>query len=216
MNNPQQYSKWNGLQRRDVSYVLDKYKNKLAWRADGQDSLIDVGSGTGDVTIDLILPILPTNFERLIGIDKSEKMILHSNRKYSRPNIEFKQFDIAADDIEQLPKVDHIMSFYCLHWVPDQNTAFQNIYNLLKPGGDCLLLFPVDFPFYHALKKMVSNPRWAKYLKAIDNTFTPYVNSKTPDADFKQILRDCKFSHYHTELVDMNFEFDDIDHLRSK
>lgn len=80
MNNPVVYDQSNNLQRQEVRKLLQKYKNKIIWRRDGKD-LLDIGCGSGNITIDFLLPMLPSNFERLMGIDKSEKMVFHAREK---------------------------------------------------------------------------------------------------------------------------------------
>lgn len=110
MNNPVVYDQSNNLQRQEVRKLLQKYKNKIIWRRDGKD-LLDIGCGSGNITIDFLLPMLPSNFERLMGIDKSEKMVFHAREKYSQPKVEFEQFDIVSDKISKLPKFDHIYHF---------------------------------------------------------------------------------------------------------
>lgn len=121
MNRASLYQHANGLQRRDAKQILDEFSPLIKWRSG--DSLLDVGCGSADVTIDFILPLMPINFSRLVGADISEQMVRHARDNFKHPYISFINMDIGAD-LNTLTKniepFDHIMSFYCLHWVQNQ------------------------------------------------------------------------------------------------
>ncbi|XP_037024353.1 juvenile hormone acid O-methyltransferase-like [Bradysia coprophila] len=196
-----------------VLELLEKYK--FDWRADGTDSLIDIGCASGDVTIKYILPLLPPNFKHLIGVDVSDKMISYAQEKYSRPNVEFKLFDIGVDSSDRLQHVDHITSFLCLHWVKDQKAAIQNIYNLLNDGGDCLLWLASHNQFYRAYEQMAVQEKWSKYMGGVDSFITPYQNLKSPELAFKRLLEECGFSTIHVEAEKHEFTFDDVNQFKA-
>uniref|UniRef100_A0A1B0G6F8 Methyltransferase domain-containing protein n=1 Tax=Glossina morsitans morsitans TaxID=37546 RepID=A0A1B0G6F8_GLOMM len=71
MNRPALYHRANVVQRYGVVGVLKKYSNILEWRLDGQDSLIDIGSGSGDVLKDCVYPLMPRNCAILVDSDIS-------------------------------------------------------------------------------------------------------------------------------------------------
>ena len=124
MNKACLYQRANSLQRRDAKQVLDEFAHMIQWRSDGNDSLLDIGCGSGDVTIDYILPLMPINFQRLIGVDISEQMIKYACDNFKHPDIKFYKADIGNDIevkiLNQINNFDHITSFYCLHWVQNQ------------------------------------------------------------------------------------------------
>ncbi|KAG4072424.1 hypothetical protein HA402_004356 [Bradysia odoriphaga] len=196
-----------------VRELLEKYK--FNWRADGTDSLIDIGCASGDVTIRCLLPFLPPNFGRLIGIDISDKMISYAQEKYSRPNVDFKQCDIGVDIGDRLPHVDHITSFLCLHWVKNQKAAIQNIYNLLNDGGDCLLWLASHNQFYRAYEEMAVQEKWSKYMDGVDSFITPYQNVKNPELAFKRLLEECEFSTVQVEAVTYELKYDDLNQFKA-
>ncbi|XP_055296490.1 testicular acid phosphatase homolog isoform X2 [Sitodiplosis mosellana] len=81
MNKAVLYQNSNGVQRNDAEQVFNEFSSVWKWRSNGRDTLLDVGCGSGDVTIDLILPFLPDNFERLVECDISDEMVNHARHK---------------------------------------------------------------------------------------------------------------------------------------
>lgn len=114
------YHRSNDVQRQDAKDILDEYSKVIKWRKDGRDSLLDIGCGSGDVMIDFILPIMPKNFSKLMGVDIAEDMVKHAKLLYQRPKISFDKCNIAGDIkailVDHSEGFDHVTSFYCLHW----------------------------------------------------------------------------------------------------
>lgn len=130
MNKAALYQRSNDLQRRDAKEIIDEFTPLMRWRSEGHDSLMDIGCGIADVTIDYILPILPMNYSRLVGIDISDQMLQYARIHYGHHKITFDNTDIGADLNKYYvnggrKRVDHITSFYCLHWVPNQIKALK-------------------------------------------------------------------------------------------
>lgn len=213
------YQRSNGLQRRDAQQVLDEFSQVLHWRSDGCDSLLDIGCGSGDVTIDFILPIMPLNFSRMVGADLSEQMLLHAREHYPHPKITFDKIDIESDLEKYMRNVepfDHITSFYCLHWVQNQKKAIQNIYNLLDAGGDCLLVFLGKNPIFEIYKELSKNEKWSKYMTDVDRFISPYQYSKNPADDFGSVLFASGFTNYSVEIREKLFIFEGVELLKSQ
>lgn len=218
MNRAALYQRSNGLQRRDAKQVIDEFAPCLQWRPDGQDSLLDIGCGSGDVTIDYVLPVLPRNFSRLVGADLSEQMIRHAREQYPHPNISFDKMDIGGDIDKYLCNLepfDHITSFYCLHWVQNQKKAIQNIHRLLQPDGDCLLAFLANNPIFEVYKRMSQSPKWAQYMTDVDKFISPYQYSEAPADEFGALMYAAGFTEYSVELREQLFIFEGVDILKS-
>lgn len=124
MNQACLYHRANQVQRHDAEQIIKEYAQKFYWRFDGTDTLLDVGSGSGDVLMDFILPVMPCKFKRIVGLDLSPKMVNYAHNYYSKQeNCDFRVLDIGTK--ENLPndlyeQFDHVTSFYCLHWVQNQ------------------------------------------------------------------------------------------------
>lgn len=121
MNNPELYRKANACQRCDAQQIIKEYFPQLNWN--GKDSLIDLGTGSGDVLMDFVHPSLPCNFQRLVGSDINPKMVDYAQREYGHhKNVEFRILDMSTR--EYLPKdlrgqFDHVTSFYALMYASD-------------------------------------------------------------------------------------------------
>lgn len=213
------YKRSNGLQRRDAKQTIDEFAMTLQWRSDGCDSLLDIGCGSGDVTIDFLLPILPLNFQRLVGVDISEEMVQFARQQYPHPRISFDKFDLSTDIDKQAfccEPFDHITSFYCLHWVQNQERAIQNMHKLLKPDGDMLLVFLAQNPIFEIYKQMSMSKSWSKYMTDVDRFISPYQYSKNPADQFGKLLYSCGFTEYSVEIREKFFIFEGIDLLKSR
>lgn len=120
MNKAKLYQRSNELQRVDTKLVLEEYAPFIKWN--GHDNVMDAGCGTGDVTIDFLLPEMPASYNKLIGTDISEQMIRFAKETYSQmPRVAFERLDISGNvDSKFLSYFDHVTSFFCLHWVQNQ------------------------------------------------------------------------------------------------
>lgn len=216
MSNAEQYSKFNIVQRLENEKLLETYKKTFL--SPKNAIFIDIGCGSGDVTAELLMPRLESTFEKLIGIDRSEDMVKHAQSNHKHPKMEFIQFDFAIDNCDALPKANHITSFYTFHWVQNQRKAFQDIYTILKPNGDCVLLYLAHVGCCYAYEKIHDNPRWKNYTGDGKQFIPPFQNAtihgKTK-ADCEALLKECNFSSFEVNVDDTYFDFDDFDHLKS-
>ena len=98
-------------------------------------TVLDLGSGAG---IDCFIASKHVGTTgKVIGVDMTEAMIAKANEnkeKVSMENVEFR-----LGEIESLPidsnAVDRVISNCVINLVPDKESAFIEIYRVLKPGG---------------------------------------------------------------------------------
>lgn len=106
MKNANLYSCVNAMQRRDVTAILEEFSSRLGWK-EQNELVLEIGSGSGDVTHDLILTTVanavavneaaehPRNVS-VVGVDVSTKMVEHANEVYGMPGLlSFAHMDIA-------------------------------------------------------------------------------------------------------------------------
>jgi juvenile hormone acid methyltransferase len=121
---PTLYVKCNGMHREVAENWLKERAGIFKWSNDGTDSLLDVGCGTGDITSDFILPIMPKNSKFLIGADVSKDMINYAKQKYETDLLKFQEMDILEGFSEQSglknEKFNYVTSLFTLNLVENQ------------------------------------------------------------------------------------------------
>jgi len=99
------------------------------------ETVLDLGSG-GGVDVFRASKLVGTN-GRVIGLDATPEMIFRARetaKKYTYENVEFRLGEIEHMPIES-NSVDLVISNCVLNLVPDKQSAFREIYRVLKPGG---------------------------------------------------------------------------------
>ena len=110
------------------------------------ETVIDLGSGAGNDVF--IAQRLVGTTGTVIGIDMTEAMIERARqnaKKLGYTNVEFR-----LGEIEQLPVEDNaadvVVSNCVINLVPDKLKAFQEVYRVLKPGGNLIVSVPRFYP----------------------------------------------------------------------
>ena len=118
-DDPLRYSKHCTFHKSDANNALEKCVKFLKCR-DG-DCVMDVGAGEGSVTFEILVPKLPTNFNKLVLWDVSPKFLHFAKNRTHDKRVEFFEEDITTSTIpdEFRQHFDHIFSFFCLHWIHD-------------------------------------------------------------------------------------------------
>lgn len=201
MHNAKRYHETNCMQRKDALDTILEYQNILQWSPNGDDSVLDIGAGSGDVTYDYILPVLPRKAQ-IIASDKSLEMIEYARKNFSHPRITYAKLDIENEnDVNEILKrfgqFNHITSFCCLHWALSQYDVMENIFHLLKPGGDILITICQHHPLYEHYADMSEVLKWSKYRHDMKKSTTPYFRKENPENELFLRLE-------HAGFVDIN------------
>lgn len=172
---------WDGeqyLENSDLQYQwATSYIKKL--QLQGTEKILDIGCGDGRVT-SIIAQAVPQG--SVIGIDISESMLQTAQKlleKIRLNNLAFAKQGAANLNFEA--EFDLIVSFSCLHWVPDHFAALQGIERSLKPGGKSFLYFAPDHGrdrFDHAIHTVVDSPKWAPFFTNFSDPFSLVTPSK--------------------------------------
>ncbi|XP_059622772.1 juvenile hormone acid O-methyltransferase-like [Phlebotomus argentipes] len=173
--------------------LLNEFNDWIQWRKDDKDSILDIGSGPGNSFHSTMFCRLPENFSRIVLSDISKPMVELQKKVFQGiDRVSCEILDIGSPIDENLSKklgtFDHVTSFFCLMYVRDQERAMKNIYNLLKPGGDCFHVIVLDSPMLDAALSVCENPRWKDYFSGLqDNDMLPYIKLDKFSAKFKAL-----------------------------
>jgi len=95
MQNVELYSKNNNYQKSASRNFYNYFGDFLKTEFKKQEIyLIDVGSGCGRVLSEVTVDESGLKFSKIVGVDKSEKMINFSNKMYGSELISFQYFDV--------------------------------------------------------------------------------------------------------------------------
>ncbi|XP_050046669.1 juvenile hormone acid O-methyltransferase-like [Dermacentor andersoni] len=191
---PQYYAHNNGFQRKFSNWVLDFCQALFRRETDETQQFLDLGCGTGDFTRECLLPrCLPCR--RMVAVDLSADMIDYARSHWVHDALEFRKLDITVDEhvadlLGEYGAFDRVYSFHCLHWALNQPAALKNVARLLKPGGECLLVFHASLQAMDVCRNITKIERWSKYAPVVDR-FVP----ATQDMD------DCERIEYASKLL---------------
>lgn len=204
MHQPEIYEKMDQPAREGIALALNKYGHLIRWREDNQDTVMDVGCGPGKVLIDVIRPLIEGKYSMLYGTDLSKKMIECCKNRYSEvKNLKFLVWDVMkeSDFVMDCGPLDHAISSYVMHWVPDQGRGLRNIFNLLKPGGDFFTTHIHSSVVYNVLGYMETNAKWGHYFDNLSQ-FIPYSQtSPQPEADLRALMAKAGFVDILVDVV---------------
>ncbi|XP_026812473.1 juvenile hormone acid O-methyltransferase-like isoform X1 [Rhopalosiphum maidis] len=162
---PEQYIKNDGLQRENAENISNTYIQRMVWKSN--EIVLDLGCGPGDVTSDILYPLLMNNIDHLIGVDKSVEMVEYAKKTYERSKMGFEVLDIenTNDCSFYSHKFNKIFSFFCLHRVSNKADSLSNMHLMLKSGGEMLINFLLIDPLVELYTCM--DIEWQKYIKDI-------------------------------------------------
>lgn len=132
--------KWDAAQYDAVKAPqIDAGRELIALaRVREQDSILDLGCGTGKLTIELARLASKGS---VVGIDPSEEM-LDKARAIASGADNLSLIKAPAENLEFIDRFDLAFSNSAMQWVKDQPKAAGRIYQALKPGGRIAFQFP--------------------------------------------------------------------------
>ncbi|XP_067212840.1 juvenile hormone acid O-methyltransferase-like [Linepithema humile] len=214
MVNPNDYASFDDFQRYNVSRLIDEFADDLI-KMSGK--CMDIGCGPGDITNDILLSSLDPNAV-IIGTDISQSMIEYANMTYSdEKRLGFEVLDTQTKNLPEkyVSEFDHIFSFHTLHWCKDIRQAFENIYRMLRPGGTMLTLFVASHDTFNVFELMAQNNYFAPYMEDVQRYVSPYLYSKNPRKEVKELVKSIGFKVYHCSHRDVTFSSKDSDNFLS-
>lgn len=145
----------------------------------GSEKILDVGCGTGTLTMEAAKQLYLKKGGKIIGLDAAAKMIRLARQKAKRfPQV---QFDVAA--AERLPYADEhfdiALSTFFFHHIDMELkvTTLNEMWRVLKNGGKAIIV-DVDIPT-NLFGKICA---WSGYVLFQQNEIRENINGKLRDA----------------------------------
>lgn len=204
MYEPEIFAKHNQVCLEIAALALDKVGN-FTWKPDHSDMIVDVGCGPANILVEVLLPAFKGKFAKCFGTDLSQEMIEFAGKKYGdQKNLQFLQMDIMEVDefLGKFGQVDHVVSTFLIHYLPDQETGLKNIFKLLKPGGDLFSVHIFRMGVFATYEHMDQNAKWNKYFDNLKQFVPASQKSKKPVEDFRGQLEVCGFTDVVVEIME--------------
>ncbi|XP_011871884.1 PREDICTED: uncharacterized protein LOC105564253 [Vollenhovia emeryi] len=195
------------MQRRDVQDFVEEFDYEMS-KMGGR--CLDIGSGPGDITKELILPLLSNDAE-IVGADISQAMVNYAREKHSDERVSYTVLDIETLELpsDQVEQYNNVVSFNCLHWCNDMWRAFENIYKLLQPNGKALVMFAGYHCGFNAYLLLKQNPRYESYLEDARRYVPYFQRRKCKDirASLRKMLETVGFEILHCSKREKSFQY---------
>jgi len=146
-------------------------------------SFLDVGCGNGWVVRKISEDPM---CKKVVGIDKSSKMILNAKKNKKLFNEEYHHTDIEG--LKHTGKFDYVFSMESLYYVDSIEVALKKILKLLKPGGQ----FFCGTDFYTDNKATV---KWSKMMNV-----QMHLHSKK---EWKEFFKNAGFETKTKQIKDL-------------
>lgn len=169
---------------------------------EGDEKVLDIGCGSGEVTANVAGRIPQGSVE---GIDISKGMIDYARNHYAPyyQNLSFARSD--ATKLSSSIDFDVIISFNTLHWILDQETLLKCVYDNLSVGGAILFSIPCK-PFATVdavFRRVITDEPWTTYLQAYQ-----HPRRKFTSAEYTQLLEQAGFCDIDVEEVPFTYYFE--------
>lgn len=181
---------------------LELLKDTFVWNKD--EKILDVGCGPGNFTSDVLLSYLPDE-STLVGTDKSKIMVDYANSNFRNSPVIFKEMDIESTemwDSWEKESFTRIFCFHVFHWIVNYRKAVENIYSLLKPGGEIYLVYFAEHPCFQLFLDIRNSDIWKKFIKG--TVFFEWYPNTTAEDRRKKIFEELKSAGFQDIEVNMN------------
>ncbi|XP_047513724.1 juvenile hormone acid O-methyltransferase-like [Pieris napi] len=212
MINAKLYNKSNALQKTNTLKCLEEYKNIIDWKIDS--SILDIGCGDGSLSSKIFKEIIPTG-KTMTGCDISEDMIRFANEHYASERVDFTTLNIEGELPDELrERFHHAISFFALNWCLRQETAFQNIYDILRDQGSCFAIVAEKASLFDAYRTLAKNEKWKPWVFDVERYISPYHDSQDSLKEMHQLLGKIGFTITKLEHRIIFHKYDNLEDLK--
>lgn len=139
MTDRQTQREWNADAYDTLNAPMTERGNDAVARLElhGEETVLDAGCGTGQVTATL-LERLPRG--RVVALDGSVAMLAAARERFAGdPRVTFVHADLGEPLPAAVGEVDAIVSTSTLHWVRDHDALWRHLAAVLRPGGQLVV-----------------------------------------------------------------------------
>lgn len=220
MHEPETYESSNHGVAFAAETALKKLGDSIRWRPDCSDTILDLGCGTGNVLVDVILPVFKGKYSTCFGTDISQTMIEFAAEKYAdrKEEVRFLTMDITKVEefLTVYGRVDHVISSFAIHWIRtlDLDAGLRGIFELLNPGGDFFTDHVCTSFLFDVYETVGQDLRWGEYFDKIEQ-FTPTSHrSEDPAEDLRKQLTRVGFVDVVVHIIPIQFRFANVEGVR--
>jgi ubiquinone/menaquinone biosynthesis C-methylase UbiE len=108
-------------------------------------TVLDIGCGPGFFSIEMAKMVGENG--KVISADLQDGMLQKLRKKIQRTELE-KRIELVKCDKDRInvpERVDFILAFFMVHEAPDKNSFFRQLKDILRQGGELLLVEPKLF-----------------------------------------------------------------------
>ena len=121
------------------------------------DAILDLGCGTGELSAYLAELVGPEG--KVVGVDPDKERLLLAQQSFG----EVKNLSFVEGSASNFPGIgsesyDIIFSNYVIHWIPDKQEVFNNMFGSLKRGGKIAIQYNDRFLSFEMSAYKALNP----------------------------------------------------------
>ena len=121
------------------------------------DAILDVGCGTGELSAYLADLVGPEG--KVVAVDPDKERVLLAQQSYS----DVKNLSFVEGSASNFPGIgsqsyDIVFSNQVIHWIPDKEEVFKNVFGSLKSGGKLAARYIERLPSFVVSAYKVLNP----------------------------------------------------------
>ena len=94
--------------------------------------------------------------------------------------------------------------FYACYSTPQ---ALQNVFEMLKPGGNFFATVIVNVPFFEICDSMTEENKWPPAMVGYKNVISPYRDSDNPEEKLTCFLKDAGFDVQFCKYEERKFTY---------
>jgi len=152
--------------------LIEDPKENLGPHVREKMTVLDFGCAMGFFTLPLAELVGPEG--KVVALDLQERMIATLQRRARKAGLESRIETVVAASAGELNRpgeFDFILTAHVIHEVPDQRILFQELFDLLRPGGRLLAIEP---------KGHVSAADFDESLKLAEDAGFAVIDRSTP------------------------------------